>query len=337
MEQEFARLPTASVTSSRQTSNPVARDVLSAEALERVRAGVPSTGKMTAEHGLRAAISNPDAGQTGDSAYPTPTQRAGGIQGFVAPRLSILDLLPVIKTSERTYEYVALDGYVNSADYQRAEGDLKAQTDMPTKLSRAEVATIAHWLPASLQVLDDNTGLQNIISQVLSVGCRQKLEHEVLVGAGGDGEILGIAPQAQAFTATGTAAADRVGQAMTDLSSAGWNASAIIMNPTDWFAIASERAEAGNGQYVLGSPRDPSPASLWGAPVVLSPSMTAGQAVVLDTSVVNLLDRQQVSVQLSRHDGDNFRRNLVTVLAELRAGLVLYAPSATRLVTLAAA
>jgi len=65
--------------------------------------------------------------------------------------------------------------------------------------------------------------------------------------------------------------------------------------------------------------------------------MPAGQALVMDTSVIALLDRQQVSVQLSRHDGDNFRRNLVTILAELRAGLALYAPSATRLVTLAAA
>jgi len=336
LEQEFARIPAGGLPGARHTVNPVASQIIDSEGLERIRNGVPSTGKVTIEQGLRAAISNPDVGQVGDSSYPTPGQRAVGIHGIAAPRLSILDLLSVINTAERTYEYVVLDNYINAADYQLLEGDLKQQTDMPTKLSRAEVATIAHWLPASLQVLDDNNGLINIVSQVLSVGCRQKLEHEVLVGVGGEGKILGIVPQAQAFTATMTGPADRVGEALTDLNSSGWNASAVVMNPTDWFAIASERAETGNGQYVLGSPRDPAPASLWSAPVVTSPSMPAGQALVLDTSIVSLLDRQQVSVQLSRHDGDNFRRNLVTVLAELRSGLVLYAPAATRLVALSA-
>lgn len=337
LEQEFARIPSAGFTSARLESNPVATAILGGDALTSVRAGIPSTGKITTEFALRAALSNPESGQAGDSAYPTPTHRAPGVLGMPTVRLSILDLLPVVKVAERTYEFVVLDDYINAADYQIKEGDLKAQTDLPTKLARAEVATIAHWLPASLQVLDDNAGLQNLISQVLSVGCRQKLEHEVLVGAGGDGQILGIVPQAEAFVTTATSAADRVGYAITDLSAAGWNANAVVMNPVDWFAVASTRAEGGDGQYILGSPRDPSPAGLWGVRVVVSPSMPAGQALVMDTSIIALLDRQQVSVQLSRHDGDNFRRNLVTILAELRAGLALYAPSATRLVTLTAA
>ncbi len=337
LEQELARIPATGFKSARLESNPVATAILDGDALSSVRAGIPSTGKITTEFGLRAALSNPDSGQAGDTAYPTPTQRAPGIQGVPAVRLSILDLLPVVKVNERTYEFVVLDNYINAADYQILEGDVKAQTDLPTKLARAEVATIAHWLPASLQVLDDNAGLQNLIAQVLSVGCRQKLEHEVLVGAGGDGQILGIVPQAVAFTTTATSAAERVGYAITDLSAAGWSANAVVMNPVDWFAVASTRAEGGDGQYILGSPRDPSPAGLWGVPVVVSPSMPAGQALVMDTSITALLDRQQVSVQLSRHDSDNFRRNLVTILAELRAGLALYAPSATRLVTLAVA
>lgn len=337
LEQEFARIPSTGFTSARLESNPVAAAILDGDALSSVRAGIPSTGKITTEFGLRAALSNPDSGQAGDTVYPTPAQRAPGIQGVPAVRLSILDLLPVVKVNERTYEFVVLDNYINAADYQILEGDVKAQTDLPTKLARAEVATIAHWLPASLQVLDDNAGLQNLIAQVLSVGCRQKLEHEVLVGAGGAGRILGIVPQAVAFATTATSAADRIGYAITDLSAAGWSANAVVMNPVDWFAVASTRAESGGGQYILGSPRDPSPAGLWGVPVVVSPSMPAGQALVMDTSITALLDRQQVSVQLSRHDSDNFRRNLVTILAELRAGLALYAPSATRLVTLAVA
>jgi len=337
LEQEFARLPAGGApNSSRTAHNPVAMELVEAEGLGNIRAGQRSSGTITMSHGLRAALSNPDSGQAGDTAYPTPTQRAAGVKGIPAARFSILDLLPVVPVVEKTYEFVQLDGYINAADYQLKEGDSKAEAALPTELARAEVATIAHWMPASLQVINDNASLQSFVSQILSVGCRQKLEHEVLVGVGGAGKILGLVPQAQVFAVPGTGeAADRIGYAITNLKSAGWNATAVVMNDADWFTIASTRDN--DGQYLLGSPRDPSPASLWSVPVVTSPSMPAGQALILDTSVTALLDRQQVTVEASRFDGDNFRRNLVTILAELRAGLALYAVAGTRLITLAGA
>lgn len=333
LEQEFARLPAGGFTASAPTkTNPVAAAIVEGDQLTTVRAGAPSTGLMNVQQPLRAAISNPGSGQTGDKAYPTPSYRETDVQGIPAGRLSILDLLPTVQISEKVYEFVALDGYLNAADYQIKEGDLKAGTDLPTKLARAEVATIAHWLPASLQVLDDNAGLQSLIQQVLSIGCRQKLEREVLIGNGGDGKIKGLVPQATVFDPAATTAADRVGAAITDLNAAGWNANAIVMHPDAWFSIASSKNDT--AEYILGSPRDPSPANLWGVRVVTSPAMVANMVLVLDTSVTALLDRQQVSVQVSRHDGDNFRRNMVTILAELRAGLALYAASGTRLVSL---
>ncbi|MEB3900135.1 phage major capsid protein [Pseudomonas putida] len=64
--------------------------------------------------------------------------------------------------------------------------------------------------------------------------------------------------------------ADRIGAALTDLKAEGWNPNVIVMNLRDWFAIESERAEAGDGEYVIGTPRDPAPPSLWGTPVVVT-------------------------------------------------------------------
>lgn len=168
----------------------------------------------------------------------------------------------------------------------------------------------------------------------MSTGVRQKLERELIGGAGGPGEIEGLISQVLPMVSTTQHAADRVGEAVTSLKASGWNPNVVIMNPGDWFTIASERAETGNGQYVLGSPRDPSPPSLWGVPVVVTVAMPAGKALVLDTTTLALLDRQEVTVEASRHDGNNFRRNLVTILAELRAGLAVYAPSANLLVSL---
>lgn len=319
-------------------SNAVTAQVVAADGIAGFRSGMKSTGQINCKVGVRAAIANPNKGVTGSTSYPTAPQRDGaGIRGIPQPRLSLLDVLPIVPVTSATYEFVRLDGYINGAAYQKEEGEEKAEGSMPTKMERAEIATIATWIPASLQVLQDNDQLEGQINTLMSVGVRQKLEAELINGEGGPGEILGFKKQATAAGITTGKPADRIGAALTDLKAEGWNPNVIVMNPRDWFAIESERAEDGDGQYVIGTPRDPAPPSLWGTPVVVTNGMPQGEALILDTSVAALLDRQEVTVEASRHDGDNFRRNLVTILAELRAGLAVFAPTATRLVTLTGA
>lgn len=319
-------------------SNAVTAQVVSADGIAGFRNGMKSTGQINCKVGVRAAITNPNKGVTGSTSYPTAPQRDGaGIRGIPQPRLSLLDVLPIVPVTSATYEFVRLDGYINGAAYQKEEGEEKAEGSMPTKMERAEIATIATWIPASLQVLQDNEQLEGQINTLMSVGVRQKLEAELINGDGGPGEILGFKKQATAAGITTGKPADRIGAALTDLKAEGWNPNVIVMNPRDWFAIESERAEDGDGQYVIGTPRDPAPPSLWGTPVVVTNGMPQGEALILDTSVAALLDRQEVTVEASRHDGDNFRRNMVTILAELRAGLAVFAPTATRLVTLTGA
>jgi HK97 family phage major capsid protein len=155
---------------------------------------------------------------------------------------------------------------LSGAAYQVKEGDEKAEGQLSTKMSRAEIATIATWIPASLQVLNDNAQLEDQIGLLMSVGVRQKLETELLIGDGGPGEILGFIAQAPAAGITTGKPVDRIGMALTDLKAAGWYPNVIVMNPRDWFAIESERANDGDGQYVIGTPRDPAPPSLWAHP-----------------------------------------------------------------------
>lgn len=327
-----------SANDSATDSNVVTAQVVAADGITGFRAGMKSTGQISCKVGVRAAITNPNKGVTGSTSYPTAPQRDGaGIRGIPQPRLSLLDVLPVVPVTSATYEFVRLDGYINGAAYQKQEGDEKAEGAMPTKMERAEIATIATWIPASLQVLQDNDQLEGQINTLMSVGVRQKLEAELINGEGGPGEILGFKKQATAAGITTGKPADRIGSALTDLKADGWNPNVIVMSPRDWFAIESERAEGGDGQYVIGTPRDPAPPSLWGTPVVVTNGMPQGEALILDTTVAALLDRQEVTVEASRHDGDNFKRNLVTILAELRAGLAVFAPTATRLVTLGTA
>ncbi len=106
------------------------------------------------------------------------------------------------------------------------------------------------------------------------------------------------------------------------------------MNPLDWFAIQSSKTT--DNAYLIGGPQDPAPATLWKSSVVEVPSLARGKALVIDPAHVRILDRMQPTVIATRFDRDNLVTNLVTLLAELRAGLAVFAKDAVRSVDLTA-
>lgn len=134
--------------------------------------------------------------------------------------------------------------------------------------------------------------------------------------------------------AKGTALADPIGGAITALDTMGWRAGLVLMHPTDWFAIRSERTVTEKA-YVAAGWSTAGQNTVWGVPVVTDPSVVAGSPIVLDPAQVAILDRQQPVVEIGR-DGDDFTKNLVTIRGELRIGLAVFSPSAMLKVAIAA-
>lgn len=311
-------------------ANPIGSFVKSTQ-LENMRNGANTTGRVELKGGdittLRKAMTS--------AAYDVQPQRATGLYNNPQVRLTILDLLPSLAVNNGKFEFMQLTGKANGAAVQVAEGDLKAESTPTFAVKEATISTIAHWTRASIQILDDAPALEQQLSSLMTYGVQAKLEAEVLNGDGSTGRMLGILPQATPFVDsgdTGLTPADRIGQAITALGAAGWVPGAIVMNHSDWFSIASMKAT--DSTYILGSPRDPGPANLWSVPVVLSAGIPAGTALVLDPAQLAVLDRQAPSVMASREDRDNFVTNQVTLLAELRAGLAVFAAGAVLKVTL---
>ena len=265
-------------------------------------------------------------GDSTNTGFDVQGQRMPGIANAPRRRLSLLDVLPAIQVNSSSFEFVALDGYVNAADYQIEQGDLKAEQDMPNALQTASIATLAVTLAASEQVLADAPGLTQFLDSHLRYGVMSKLEAELITGAGGTGQIDGLLNQATAFTASsGAAAADALGEAIAALESSGWTPGVVVMHPNDWQTIRSERTT--DGEYVASGWNQPAGPSVWGVPVVTTAAMTEGNALVMDPAQVALLDRQSVNVATGLTD-DQFLRNCITIRAELRAGLACFAPTA---------
>ncbi|OOW01353.1 phage capsid protein [Pseudomonas sp. MF6396] len=303
---------------------------------EALKSGSPTTGRVTVENVAIKSLTNAGQGVAGSTSYSATAQRQPGLYNDPRRDLSLLDYLPSLPASSATFEYMQIKDYTNNATEQEEEGQQKAQTSIDAELETANIATVAHWTRASKQVLDDTPALGQQIGNLLNYGLLEKLESRLIAGPGGKGKIKGLIGYAVPHVVVGTLKpVDAIGQAVTAMKTSGWQARLIIMNPDDWFSISSERDA--DGQYVLGSPRDPAPPVLWGVPVITSGSMPAGTVLLLDTTQVAMLDREQPTLMLSREDGNNFTSNLVTLLAELRAGLAVFSTGAVRSVDISEA
>ncbi|WP_152206797.1 phage major capsid protein [Marinobacter changyiensis] len=267
-----------------------------------------------------------DAGGVGDSPYSVEANRANGIMNDPRRRLSLLDLMQRIMVSSNSFEFTTLDGFVDAAAYQLAEGDAKATQTLPTALQTVPIATIAVLLGASEQVIADAPQLQQFINSRLIYGVTQKLESEIINGAGGVSQINGLLNQATAFTTTLDAtAADGIGEAIAELESTGWMAGAVVLHPKAWQTIRSERNTA--GEYVASGWDSPAGPNLWNVPVVTNAAMPETSVLVMDPSQVALLDRQQAQFEIGRIN-DDFQTNTLRMRSELRSGLAVMAPSA---------
>lgn len=271
-----------------------------------------------------------DVGGSDGPGYSIQPQRLPGLHGVAQRELSLLTALPTIRVTSGSLTFNRLDGYSNAADYQSEQGDAKAEASVPSELVTANIATIAHFVPVAEQVLADEPVLRQQIDGLLTYGLRQKLEGELVNGAGGTGEIAGLL-DAGNFTAFSESTSelslpDLVNEMSAALIVAGWQPGLVIVHPTDWATARAERADS-SGVYMAGSWAQPAPPSIWSLPVVLSAAVPQGNAIVLDPSQVAILDRQQATVDVG-YSGDGFTRNVVTIRAECRAGLAVFAPSA---------
>lgn len=262
-----------------------------------------------------------------------PLQTVQSVPGIIREPdrpLMVRDLLPIGQTSSMTIEYPREDVFTNSAA-PVAENTLKPESNLTFTAAKADVATIAHWIPASKQVLDDASFLAGYIDNRLREGLRQEEEDQLLNGSGVGVNMLGLIPQATDYLAPITVAAanqfDEVRLAKLQVRKAFYPADAVVLNPEDWAAM--ELLKDAEGRYLHAAVTSGAVPRLWGMRVVESDSIAPGDFLVGAFSLAaQIWDREQANVQVSTEDRDNFVKNMVTIRAEERLALTVYRPKA---------
>lgn len=263
-------------------------------------------------------------------------------------QLRIRDLIPSIPTTSSSVEIMRMKTVTNNAAPQGTtagvgggEWAAKAQSDYVWELVTVPIATIAHWVPASRQVLSDAPMLQGIIDSELQYGLQLESDQQLLNGDGTGQNMTGILNTAGISDvgeiANGTAAADvpaamiaQIRKAKTQLQlNEYYNVNGVLLNPQDWETL--ELAQATDGHYLLVSfaATADSAESIWRVPVVLTNAISQGQFLLGDWQLgAKIYDRESVEIRVSESHGDYFVKNGVAILAEERYTLAVNRPKA---------
>lgn len=243
-------------------------------------------------------------------------------------RLVMRDLLPVVPITGNAVQYPKMTGFTNSAaTVSETAGTTKPQSEMKFDIVTSNVTTLAHWVYAMRQILDDAPQLMGLIDNELLYGLAYVEDNQILNGGGTGTDLNGIYTQATASTANaGVISAptklDVIGMAILQQNLTNMPADGIVINPADWTAMQLIKDTA--GAYILGTPQSTARPTLWGLPVVTTPAMTVDKFLVgAFREGATLYDRMAARVEVSTEDGDNFRQNKITVLAEERVALAV--------------
>jgi HK97 family phage major capsid protein len=240
-----------------------------------------------------------------------------------------------MRTGSNSVEWVKELVFTNNAGPQydaspgTTEGALKPESGITFQLNTTAVITLAHWIPASRQVLADAPYLQDYIDMRLRYGLKLEEEDELLNGDGTAGTLNGLVNQATAFSggATNQTAIDTLLKAMTQARLSFYEPNGVVMHPQDWTNILLLKDTT--GRYLFGDPHTMDVPRIWGKPVVETPSQTQGQFILgAFDRAAQIVDREDASVRISDQHADFFTRNLVAILCEERLALLVTRPAA---------
>lgn len=281
---------------------------------------------------------------SGDGASFGDAQDSLRIPGIVVQpetALTVQDLIPRTPTSSRTIDYVRESGFTNAAAVVAENTDADNLTAKPESALTAEIitdnmTTIAHWIPASRQILKYANRLQlaSYINTRLRYGVNLALETQVLSGDGTGNNLEGLLAAATAYNRgydqLGGADAtiiDTIRRGITQVRLAEYPATGVVLSPAEIEKITLLKGT--DLHYIWASPGQANTLRPWGLSVAESTQMNDGEFLIGAFALAaELFIGEEVSIRTSDQHGEYFTANMVAILAEMDALLATYRPEA---------
>jgi HK97 family phage major capsid protein len=255
-------------------------------------------------------------------------QFEGGITPLPRSAPFFADLFASAPTSGNTISYAEMKNPDGGAG-MTGEGSAKTQADFDLVEAKTNVRKITSYIKTSKEALDDIPALAGEINNELVTLIKLKKDSEVLAGAGTGNTLSGVITNATAFTGGALALSvvtpnnyDVLVAGITQIATAevisgqpaGFMANIIVMNPSD-VALMKLTKDA-NKNYIFPVTL-PGSTSVMEVPVISNARMTAGDFLIMDSSKGNLRIKEDITLSVG-YENDDFTKNLVTILAEMR-------------------
>lgn len=246
--------------------------------------------------------------------------------GIVKPgvrRTRVRDLIPRFPVTDSSVEWVKENVFTNNASPQ-VEASAKEESALAFVIDYANVKTLAHWIPATKQILADMPRLEAYINQRLLEGLKDEEDAQLLTGDNTGQNLSGLSTEAIAYDTglndTGDTYIDKVSNAIGQIEAVNLVPDGIIVHPSDWRRMNKVKDQAsGVGNYVLGGPASMASPTLWGLPVATTTAVTVGTFFVGAFQTYSAIwDREEAMVEISTEHSDFFTKNLVAIRAEER-------------------
>lgn len=267
------------------------------------------------------------------------TDYTGIYEGLGRAPLTLRSLISIRQTQSDLVEFVRQTAQVTQAaaapeanvtTYAGSTGEVsgeKPEAAMTFEKVQEPVKTIAVWIPATKRALSDAGQLRGIIDQELRDDLEEELEDQIINGTGAGEDLTGLLATAGVLAqAWDTDLLTTARRAVTTLRVTGRaRPTAWLVNPAD--AETVDLLQDLEGRYYYGGPAEGGVQRLWRYPVVESEAVTAGTGILGDWRKAVLWDRERSSIQVSDSHSDFFIRNMIAILAEMRAAFGLIRPS----------
>ena len=206
-----------------------------------------------------------------------------------------------------------------------AEGAAKTQISWTYSEESADVKKITAYVKVSKEALDDLDFLRSEINTDLRQEIELKLDEQIAEGSGVGQNLKGILTYAPTFAVAGTSLAaavdganrlDVLRSAVALIRKAKFRANYIAINPVD--AALMDMEKGNDNHYILPPFVTADGTRVAGTTVIESFSIDEGSFLVGDFTKSNLRIREEININLG-YENDDFTKNMVTILAEMRA------------------
>lgn len=210
-----------------------------------------------------------------------------------------------------------------------AEGAEWNQNDFTLVAATAVARKITNYIILSEEMLDDVEGMTSYILARLPSKINKEEDEQILEGDGAGVNLSGLVTNATAYSDnladSNVQRIDVLADAVRQVEVGSNNdATGIVVHPNDFYKIVMTK-ESTYG-YVHPWILMQTPLVIAGVPVMSTTAITEGDFLALSRMAAQVFFRQQMQIEFSNQNEDNFIKGMVTVRASKRLALPIYSP-----------